>query len=134
MIVALCVDERGGMTFHRRRQSQDRVLRARLLEQCAGALWMNAYSARQFADCPPERLRVDEQFLLHAGAGETCFVEDQPLRPHEPRIERILLYRWGRRYPSDQKFDLTLSGWKLLRTSEFSGYSHETITEEIYER
>lgn len=53
MIVIACVDDRMGMLFNRRRQSQDAALRQRLLERAAGRpIWMSEYSARQFADCP----------------------------------------------------------------------------------
>ena len=36
MIVIACVDDRMGMLFNRRRQSQDAALRQRLLERAAG--------------------------------------------------------------------------------------------------
>jgi len=38
MIAVVCVDDRGGMLFNRRRQSQDRVLRGDLLALAAGAV------------------------------------------------------------------------------------------------
>ena len=37
-------------------------------------------------------------------------------------------------YPSDMFFDIDLSGWKCIRTTDFAGSSHERITEEIYTR
>lgn len=53
MIVILCVDYNGGTMFNHRRQSQDRLLRDRILRLTAGTrLWMNHYSAKQFA-LPP---------------------------------------------------------------------------------
>ena len=49
MILIACADDNLGMLFNSRRQSMDRVLRARLLELCgAHKLWMNAYSRGQF--------------------------------------------------------------------------------------
>ena len=48
MIAVVCVDDRNGMLFHHRRQSQDRLLREDLLSRCPGRLWMNAYSAKLF--------------------------------------------------------------------------------------
>ena len=45
MIAAVCIDDRGGMLFNHRRQSQDRLLREDLLAEAAGRpLWMNSYS------------------------------------------------------------------------------------------
>ena len=51
-------------------------------------------------------------------------------------IEKIILYRWNRKYPADFRFDINLedSEWKLAETREFTGSSHEKITEEVYVR
>ena len=63
MILIACVDDNLGMLFNNRRQSMDRVLRARLLELCgAHKLWMNAYSRGQF-DETFEGITVDEDFM-----------------------------------------------------------------------
>ena len=41
----VCVDDNLGMAFNHRRQSQDRVLRRKMLERTAGRpLWMSPYS------------------------------------------------------------------------------------------
>jgi len=134
MILIACVDDNLGMAFHRRRQSQDRLLRARILERSAGrALWMSAYSARQF-DSAGEKIRVDEDCLSKAGPGEFCLAELVSPSPWADRIEQVVLYRWNRSYPSDLRFDLSLEGWRLEARTEFPGFSHEQITEEIYTR
>ena len=69
MIVAVCVDDRNGMLFHQRRQSQDRALREDILSRCSGPLHMDGYSAKLFAD-HADRICVDEEFLSGAQAGE----------------------------------------------------------------
>ena len=72
MILIVCVDDNMGMAFNHRRQSQDRLLRRRLLERVgASKLWMSPYTARQF-DALPENVRVSETFLSEAEAGEYC--------------------------------------------------------------
>ena len=84
MVVIQCIDNRGGTAFNARRQSQDQLLRARVLAKLRGRrLWMNAYSRRQFQkDLPPEfPISVDEDFLARAGTGDVCFVEGLPLSP-----------------------------------------------------
>ena len=49
MKIIVCVDNQNGMMFNHRRQSQDRVLRKRIMELTGGKkLWMNAYSQKQF--------------------------------------------------------------------------------------
>ena len=131
MTIIVCVDDDGGMLFNHRRQSQDALLRKRVLDLTAGkSLWMNAYSAGQFEPCP--QLHIAEDFLQQAGAEDPCFVEDADLLPCVSRIRQLILYRWNRRYPSDRRFPLDLTGWTLLRSAYFAGHSHPVITEEIY--
>ena len=137
MIVIVCVDDRGGMMFNHRRQSADKILRDRILELTAGRkLWMNHYSASQFADVENPSLNIDDSFLSEAQEGEYCFAEDTALKPYEQWIEKIILFKWNRVYPSDRSFDISLKngGWKLRSREDFSGNSHEKITMEVYER
>lgn len=136
MIVIVALDDRGGMLFNHRRQSQDRLLRERILSMSAGSkLWMNHYTEKQFIDaghCP--QINVSDDFLSEAGPGEYCFVENEPVAPFLQWIEGLVVYRWNRKYPGDQKFDLSLDGWQLQRTTDFQGSSHEKITEEVYSK
>ncbi len=56
MILIVCVDDNMGMAFNHRRQSQDRLLRRRLLERVGvSKLWMSPYTARRF-DALPEKM------------------------------------------------------------------------------
>ncbi len=135
MIILAAVDESSGMMFNHRRQSQDRVLREKILCMTAGKkLWMNAYSAKQFEK--DAQITVAEDFLSRAGRGEYCFVEDELLSPYLDRIETVVLFHWNRTYPGDFFFDLDLSdgSWRLEEgeTEEFAGSSHEKITKEVY--
>ena len=137
MIIIQCVDNRNGTFFNRRRQSQDRLLRSRILSELHGRrLWMNAYSLRQFQkELPLEvRLSVDEDFLTKAGTGEVCFVEGLPLLPWLDRIEQVILYRWNRDYPADTYLDLALDAptWSLAAREDFPGFSHPMLTKEVY--
>ena len=137
MRIIVAVDDGGGLMFNRRRQSQDRVLRERILRLSDGArLWMNAYTRKQFEDAAAGQIQVDEDFLQKAADGDYCFVENAPVLPALDRVERVILFRWNRAYPSDMKFDLDLSAppWTLAETDEFPGSSHEKITEEVYVR
>lgn len=129
MILLCCVDDHMGMTFNHRRQSQDRILRQRILELSAGFLWMNEYSAKQFTDAAGQII-VDPDFTHKCPNGAYCFVEDVPVQMLLP--ERIILYRWNRTYPADTYFDIPLTEWNLLHVYDFPGYSHERITEEVY--
>ena len=137
MNIIAVIDDGGGLMFNRRRQSQDRTLRERILKLSgASRLWMNAYTRKQFDGAEADGISVDEDFLQKAPDGDFCFVENVPLLPVLERVERVILFRWNRAYPSDMKLDLDLSAppWNLVETDEFPGYSHEKITEEVYVR
>ena len=133
MILMICIDDAGGLMFNHRRQSQDRVLRARMLGIAAETkLWVTPYTKKQFeADAP---VCVSDTPWLDAGAGDYYFAEDGEM-PVE-RAEQVYLYRWNRAYPGDRHFtaDLAALGFVLARSEELAGYSHDCITEEIYER
>lgn len=133
MIIVVCIDEKGGMVFNRRRQSQDRRLREDLLAEAGGRLiWMSPYSRKLF-DPAPENIRAAEDFARRAGPGEFCFFEDVSPEPWLDQAERIVVYHWNRLYPSDPpKFPLPLAGRSVARREEFAGSSHERITKEIW--
>lgn len=135
MILIACVDDKGGMAFNHRRQSQDRLLRSALMDLAGSRpVWMNAYSAGQFEPEYAGRLRVAEDCLDRAGPGELCFVETQATAALESRVEEVVLFRWNRRYPADTWFDLPgfPRNWHLIRQQDFPGHSHDTITQEVY--
>ena len=137
MILVAVVDDRMGLCFHVKRQSQDKGLREKILTLFAGkTLWMNEYSAKQFAkDAGADAICVAEDFLTQAGKGEICFVENISAASAAERVEQVYLFHWNRAYPGDLFFDLPLEdGWELTLEEEFSGSSHENITLEVYER
>ena len=133
MHVIVCLDDRNGMLFHHRRQSRDRAVVADIMQHLGKeTLYLRPFSLPLFQGWELN-LVVDEQALGHAGPGSFCFVEGKPLKPWEPRIERLILYRWNRRYPGDTYFDLSLEfPWRLESQWDFPGYSHKKITKEIY--
>ena len=137
MILIVCVDDDNGMMFNHRRQSQDRVLRERVLGMIAGSrLWMNHYTEKQFSTDNATQINVDDDFLNEDAPGDYCFDEGDDVPDYEKWIEKIILYKWNRRYPGDMHFDLPLTahGWRLTGSTDFIGSSHEKITEEVYVR
>lgn len=133
MYYIFCIDERGGRLFLKRRQSQDRALRERLLTLTAGhTLWMSAYSAKQFTE--GGEFVIDDDYLQKAGEDDYCFVEDKGF--DLSKCKGIVLYNWNRHYPSDVTWDIDLEAEGFVRTSQidFAGHSHETITETIYRK
>ena len=130
MKLIFCLDDRGGMMFNRRRQSQDSELRKRILEKLDGKpLIMSPYSAKQFVEGGDILISDTPQ----SGAIDVVyFVEDLPFSLNG--VDGITIYRWNRHYPSDVKLgvDLSKKGFILDYIYEFKGSSHEKITEENY--
>ena len=134
MIVIVAIDDKAGMMFNKRRQSQDKVLRDKVLQLTQGSvLWMNAYTAKQF-DGITEGIQIDEMFLQKASKGEFCFVENEKLESVACQIEKMVIFKWNRRYPGDFFLDVTPDkcGLVCTHTEEFEGSSHEKITMEIW--
>ena len=133
MTVIVCVDDQMGVLFNNRRQSQDRILRERRMELCKEhTLWMTSYSKKQFEDNDNSSICVADNFMIAADNDSFCFSEGTPLSCYLDKIDKIVLYKWNREYPSDVTFDINLSNWSLNSTFEFQGSSHEKITEEVY--
>ena len=138
MTLVVCVEDRWGQAFHRRRLSRDRVLCARVLELAgAGPLWMSPYSLPLFQQLPQAgQVRAGDDYLSVAGADALCFVEREPLDRWLDKADKLVLFRWNRTYPFDLRFpaEKLETDWQLTGTREFSGSSHEKITEEHYEK
>lgn len=138
MIAIVCLEERKGMQFGGRRVSRDRVVTEKICALCTGkTLWIDPVSAVLFEEQEQSKnvtFHAVSDFLEQAGKGEYCFVENKGLQAMEEKIEKIVVFWWNRHYPSDRKFDLDLSGWKKVSEEEFTGYSHEKITKEVYEK
>ncbi len=135
MYLIVCLDDNNGMQFHNRRQSRDRVVLEKILDMTEGGkLWMSADSARLFAGREAPQIQVAEDGLSVAGAGEYLFWEDGPVGMYQDRIERVYVFRWNRVYPADLHFDFMLPRENLKYQEDFSGFSHDKITLEVYEK
>lgn len=142
MKIIVCADPKNGLLFNRRRQSQDRELRKRILSIIGDEkLYLSAYSAGQFTEASwQDRLVICEDPQDAAAAGAAWyFAEGQSLQAAAGEggaAEAVIVYRWDKVYPADTCLDLPLADgvWQLSAAAEFAGYSHEKITEEIYLR
>ena len=137
MTLILFLDERGGMLFNRRRQSQDRTARDVILRKAKDArLLMNPYSAKQFGD--QAGITVTEAPVKDAKVGDFVLIENLPIDDGVMRqADEVLLFLWNTLYPSDVSFDYSLftkHGFSRVRQEDFAGYSHEKITIETYRR
>ena len=132
MNLIVCLDDKNGMMFNKRRQSQDRLLRERVLALVPGKLYMSAYSAKQFGE--NEKIIVCEDYASVAGENDFCFAEDKEISLEN--VNQIIIYRWNRQYPADVHFgfDTEDEGIALVSTEELIGNSHPVITEKIFKK
>lgn len=135
MNIIICIDKNNGMSFCGKRQSQDRILREKILE-IAGEkkILMNSYSAKLFEN--KEKICCYEDFLNIArdSSDSLCFVENE-LIPLD-KVKSFYIFNWNRKYPADEFFtvDLKAEGFKRIKKEEFEGSSHDKITLEIYSK
>lgn len=134
MKIIVCLDDGGGMTFNKRRQSRDRILLADIKSMTEGeTLFASPFSEKLLSEQKIDA-KIKKDPLKKADRNDFCFIEDIPVRPFLSEINEIIIYKWNRRYPTDMTFDiLPLSdGFTLSSVAEFAGSSHEKITKEIY--
>ena len=137
MHIVVCLDDNNGMMFNKRRQSQDKLLRADISNSIGDSnLFMNHYSYKLYKDIDNGKVQVCDDFLNKCGVNDFCLVEDKSLSSYVNKIDTLIVYKWNRVYPCDLYFDIDLqtSNWKLIESSEFQGSSHNKITKEIYRR
>ena len=128
MKLIVCLDDKNGMLFNKRRQSRDRILIENILELCKGEkLYTNDYSATLF---PKNSVVICEDFENI----ENGFVFAENFMVDEDKIQEIIIYKWNKVYPVDTFFNISLDGWNLIETLDFAGSSHEKITRERYVR
>lgn len=130
MKLITCLDDKNGLLFNNRRQSQDRVLRAFIKDMVKDSkVYMNSYTYELYKDLP--NTVVCDDFLEKADNKDYCLMENCPVKQFEDRIEELILFRWNKIYPADMYFDLELSSWHLKETEEFEGSTHH-IRKETY--
>ena len=134
MTLIVCLDNKHGMLFNSRRQSRDACVCERILQiTVEKRLCVNGYSEKLF---PPGRCTVVENIFEDAGEDDAVFAEcEVPVGVLES-VSRLVIYRWNRDYPSDIRFPFDAVPRAFYREGifEFSGNSHQRITEEVYVR
>lgn len=130
MIAIVCVDNKNGVMFNHRRQSQDKNLTAEILHMAADKpLYISSYSKSLFSD--DANVVVVEDFNDLAES-DYAFIEDAILDIPQNKVNSLILCKWNRDYPSDVKLPFDLADYKLQSSREIKGNSHEKITIEIY--
>ena len=133
MNMIVCLDDKDGMLFNRRRQSADAAVCSRILEIAEGKpLFMNGYSAKLFADI--DKIHIREDFLDKMESDDWAFVENCDVLPYLQSVKTLVIFRWNRIYPRDMVFPMAQlsSHFRKQETAKFPGASHDVITEERY--
>lgn len=132
LILILCVENSFGMSFNGRRVSRDEcVIQKIISEKGDSKLYMNGYSAKLFDGYCVENC---EDFLEIAGDEDYVFAENVDVSPFEEKVKKMILFKWNRDYPSDNKLKIDTDKFRLDSVCEFPGKSHECITMEVYIR
>lgn len=136
MTLIACVDDNNTMLFVKRRVSMDRAVILDILDNYQindEPIFMSEYSSGMFPSGTAKIIRsLDE--LLCCSSSAVFFAEMTGLNKLRNKVNRVVLYNWNRRYPNSVKFDFDLTGYSLVDSQDFKGYSHEKITREVYEK
>ena len=133
MKLIFCIDDKKGMMFFGKRQSQDSVLREWIINHTSGSkLWMSSYSAKQFSD--QTNFVVDDNYVSNAMVGDYCFVEDKGYSLDN--VSEIILCKWNRKYQAEKVLDIDLKAndFKKVSSEDIKGSSHDKITIETYKK
>jgi len=127
MTLYICLDDRNGLRFNRRRQSRDAAVLEDIRSQLAGPLLIDPFSEKLIRE-------AEIPYVLPPETAEEFFAEDVPTEQQLESCGKIVLYRWNRHYPADVRWepDLEQRGFGLKEATEFPGRSHEKITREVY--
>ena len=134
MVLSVCIDDNNGLMFNNRRVSSDKAVVEDIVK-LAGvqAIALCAYSAPLFREFPDRIAVRDDALELSDGY---CFAEDGDFLRVLDNVEKLVVYKWNRRYPSDKKFPLDAfkARMTLESTEDLTGHSHPCITREVYIR
>lgn len=130
MTLIFCLDNHNGIMFNGRRQSSDKAVTERIKNYANGhRLWVSAYSRKL--------LPAGETFFGQIQHGDVIFAESPELIDQcMNKVDKLIVYRWNRTYPADAvvPMERIAENWRLESRVEFSGNSHDLITEEVYVR
>ena len=137
MNIIICLDDKNGLMFNKRRVSQDKIVRSNIQSLVKDSnLFMNEYSYKLYKDIDIGNIKVCENFLSECETNDFCLVENNTLEKFLDKIDTLIIYKWNRIYPADFYFDIDYKdgSWELIKIEEFQGSSHEKITKESYRR
>ena len=130
MTLIFCLDNHNGIMFNNRRQSADKAVTDRILNYADGhKLLIDTYSAKLLPAAQVYTGHLPDETVVFAETGELV---DLCIN----RADKLIVYKWNRGYPSDVyvPIEKITDNWRLETSVDFSGNSHDLITEEVYVR
>jgi len=135
VILIACVDDNYGLLFNGRRVSKDETVIKKLLETIGdNKLWVSQYTSSLFQKEDCKSILIDDALFKKAAENDYCFIEGAVPDEIKNQVKKLILFKWNREYPSDTKFEMDLSSYKIDQACEFVGKSHKKITMEVYSR
>lgn len=133
MTLIFCVDDNFGTMFNGRRQSRDIAVLNDVKEYYKNQnIYIRPYSENLFKENGIPYV-VSGEFKEKDGV---YFIEGTCPPDLFNRVDKIIIYHWGRLYPSDKHLDFHFvnKGFELSKTTTFQGNSHKEIRKEIFIR
>lgn len=135
MTIYVCLDDRNGMLFNRRRQSRDSAVLADIRGELPDVLTIDPFSEKLIREAEiPYALAPED--LSSLPQQTHFFAETRNSEELLPLAEKLVIYRWNRHYPADVRWDQdpAEAGFTLAQSLDFPGNSHKNITREVYIR
>lgn len=133
MTAIFCVDNNFGLMWNNRRQSRDSAVLEDIKNSFKGEkICISAYSEKLFSEAGVN-YELCESLEKQNGI---IFVEDKYNSDLLNLADEVILYHWGRDYPADAVFDISLlnAEFTLAESTAFKGTSHIEIRKERYTR
>ena len=106
MTVFLCIDDRGGMLFNKRRQSRDSKLIADVSETVGdGILYVSDFSEMLFSESECSVISIPDPLAMAKKDG-FVFIENLHIGDYVQHIDTLIIYKWNKKYPCDFALDI----------------------------
>ena len=133
MNIIICLDDNNGMLFNNRRQSRDKALLSDIFCDLKDEmLFITKFSEKLMSEYS-DRIIICES-VSKLENGEWFFCENVDLTAFADKIEKLVVYKWNRVYPTDFNCSLDFSLFNLESESDFEGNSHSVITKQIFSK
>ena len=127
--------------FRGRRPSKDIRVTEKMLELAKdGNLWITEKTKDQlFEKFSNSNIKILPEIInvrdYNFDNKDYCFLETTKNFTSVKIFEEVIIFRWKRTYPFDERFPVCFKrskDWKLIKETTLAGRSHEEIIEEHY--